>query len=657
MNQRANISAHFGKLFPSATEELLRLFQAAEDNASFLWSDFQTISDWLEVAGYEQETLHVLLLLLILAQEEGSLCIELAQESLTRRLADLTPREEAASWAQRLLADLGNQDFGKLIGSKPDDHLPVIRHDADGRCFLYFQKYLRHEQAFFRLLSGKLVEKVSDGHSKNVPQVIREVLDKESLRPGGRPLVLDPEQRRALELALSRMLTVISGGPGTGKTSVVLSLVRCFVRLGITPDRIALAAPTGRAAQRLADAMRQGLATLSPNAAAPDASIENIATSTLHTLLEYVPSRDQFRRHAENPVEADVVIVDEVSMVGIVLMAKLFEAVGPNTRIILLGDKDQLPSVDAGAVLANLVPDPGVKNTNHPLKDAVVLLQTNHRSETQIREVAAAINQQDIGILDRLQILDKPGESSDWSGLASERGVRLLEQKTGTAHELRWLLQHWAEHAFIASGYKKALAECAGSDLAENDLRRQDLLIELFRLLDQTRLLTLVRDGPWGCVAINRFMDRYLRPRFDKNRPDELFVGAPVLVTRNDPTLELYNGDVGITLPGPDEGLRVVFPRQGAFLSFPADALPAHELGFALTVHKSQGSEYGQVLLVFPPTGGRRLLTTELVYTGITRAKELAVLCVTREVLRLAVQKKCLRESGIMGLQMEDPNL
>lgn len=647
---RPDPPAHLRALFPKASAELLYLFQGAEENVSFLQSDWYTVRDWLDIAGYEHESLHVVLVLLIVALEQGSLCIELSQESLERRLLDLVPAAQAQAWAQRVVGDLATDDFGRLIGSSPDDFRPVIQYLVAGRRYLYFQKLLRHEVEFAQAFRARLRSPTRNITPAQVEALLHEVLDVLPLRPGGQPLVLDADQRRALELALSRRLVLISGGPGTGKTSIVLNLLRCLVRAHVPVDRIALAAPTGRAAQRLADAIRMGLQSRGGDDTVPDKQLQSLGATTLHQLLEYLAGRDQFRRHAENPLEADVVIVDEASMVGLTLMARLFHALRPDATLILLGDKDQLPSVDAGAVLAHLVPEqPGTATEAAAVRDALVILRTNHRSEAGIQTFAAAVNQQDVAALDSMPLLDVSGDAySTWKPLAQERGVRLLEQTTQTPGELRRLLQHWADYAYVASGFKDVLAACLALPADDESPRRHGLLTELFRLLDKTRLLTLIRDGPWGCVDINRYLDQYLRPRFDHPGRDVLFPGAPVLVTRNDHARQLFNGDVGLTVRGADGGLQVVFPRQGSFVGYPAEALPTHELGFALTVHKSQGSEYGQVFLVFPPTGGRRLLTKELVYTGTTRAKELVILCATREVLRLALQKKCTRESGLL---------
>ena len=184
---------------------------------------------------------------------------------------------------------------------------------------------------------------------------MNEVLRERPLQLAGRALALDPDQQRALEQALHRNFLVISGGPGTGKTSIVLTLLRILMRGGLRPDQVALAAPTGRAAQRLTDSLRFGLDQITPGPSEHDLLLHQLQAGTLHHLLDYSPTRGIFRRHAENPVPSDVVIVDEVSMVGVVLMAQLLQALPPRCKLILLGDKDQLPSVEAGAVLASLV--------------------------------------------------------------------------------------------------------------------------------------------------------------------------------------------------------------------------------------------------------------------------------------------------------------
>ncbi len=625
---------HFLKeIFPQAGPELLRLLHGAAENAYLLRSDFYTIRDWLEIAECgKNDVPAAILLLLLVALEEGSLCIEIAEPALLRRLLDFVPEAEAAVWAQRIEATL-NSGLPALIGTSPVDPKPVILHSIGVQRFLYFQKYLRAELEFQRDLTQRLEQK-SELLDARWPAIMRDVVSSQTLR-------LDGDQQRALESALRHNLAVISGGPGTGKTSIVLTLLRCLIRGGGAPERIALAAPTGRAAQRLTDALRAGLEHLSAAADSPDASLRTLSATTLHQLLGYRPTRNLFTRHRENTIPADVVIVDECSMVGLVLMAQLVQALAPTTKLVLLGDKDQLPSVEAGAVLAQLVPaDPDAQ-----ARERVVLLQTNHRSQQQIRAAAQAINRQDASIVDRLPGI-VPHDDVD-----AQAGCFLLEQTLGTAGELRGFLQAWVEQAYFRSRLDgKSLAELidAVEIAAQGDASAAARFKKLFALLDRFRLLTLVRDSAWGCDEINSFLELSLRPRLDADARPGLFAGAPVLITRNDPSRGLFNGDVGITLRARGGGLCVVFARHDNIASFPAESLPAHELGFALTVHKSQGSEYANVMVVVPPKGAKRLLTKELIYTAITRAKSLAVICGTKDVLKFAIGRRIVRESGVL---------
>lgn len=674
---QAEYPVYLKEIFPRAGAALLRLLHGAAENAYFLRTDFFTIRDWTELADHQgDEALHALLLLLMVALEEGSLCIELADASLRARLGDLVPETEAAEWSRRILASVDSPATTRLVGASVEDQRPVIAFAAHGRRFLYFQKHLQAELEFGRELNQRL-ERTGNRSSVDWTAILDEVVRTQ-------PLTLDPDQRNAVQSALSKNLTIISGGPGTGKTSIVLTVLRCLLRGGVDPERIALAAPTGRAAQRLTDAMRAGLdrfgvaspplpAVLrgeraggkgdnadcknssilqgpvpSPPARLPlntegeegancDARLRELAGTTLHRLLGYRPHSNLFSRHRENPIPADVVIVDEVSMVGLVLMSQLLDAVGPSTKLILLGDKDQLPSVEAGAVLAHLVPDEGAAHAS--LRDHVVVLKTNHRSEKAIRVAADAINRQDVSMVDALPRMELSGETT----LDGQSGCFLLEQKQRTANELRGFLQRWVDQAYFhARQGDRSLAELVESgDDAE--------LPRVFSLMDRFRLLTLVRESAWGCDEINAFLDSYLRPRLDADGRGGLFAGAPVLITANDANRGLYNGDVGIALRRPSGGLRVAFPRYEKPALFPAESLPAHQLGFALTVHKSQGSEYANMMLVLPPKGAKRLLTKELIYTAVTRAKSSAIICAAPDVLRQAVGRRIERESGVLS--------
>ena len=293
--------------------------------------------------------------------------------------------------------------------------------------------------------------------------------------------------------------------------------------------------------------------------------------------------------------------------------------------------------------------DEGSKS--HWLRDNVVYLRTNHRSHPGIREAATAINAQDAAIVDRLP------RFTSWVPALSAGGCWLWEQSAPNPADVKSLLHSWADHVFNdplddedeRETFLQLLSRGTLDESSPDDFEERRWLVKLFRALDRTRLLTLVREGPWGCNHINQFLQDWLRRRIKASWPGPLFPGVPVLITRNDRLKELSNGDVGLALPTRDDRIRVVFPRKGSFVSFAPEQLPSHELGFALTVHKSQGSEYEQVLLVLPPLGGKRLLTKELLYTAITRAKRLAVIVATAESARDAIKRRVERESGMTG--------
>ena len=394
------------------------------ERRALLRGDYFTIRDWLEIADYDDaEGLIALLLVLMLALEEGSLCVLASAESIASRLTGVVGADDARAWARRILDDLAADGFPRLIGATPADHRPrrSCTASAERATFPLFPEEVPQGRAAAARAAHRplrLQTLVPAQSPEHLAAVLHEVLSERPLLAAGRPLKPDRDQLLAVGTALLRNLAIISGGPGTGKTSIVLTLLRCLVRLGYRPERIALAAPTGRAGQRLNDAVRAGLdqVTGAQEDGSPDQRLRAVSAGTLHQLLAYRPARNQFGRHAENPIPADVVIVDEVSMVGLVLMTQLLQALEPGAKLILLGDKDQLPSIDAGAVLAALVADgcstgfgpelAGQLNecfpeitipaapSDRPLANCLVLLQTNHRSQAQIRAAAQAINAQ-----------------------------------------------------------------------------------------------------------------------------------------------------------------------------------------------------------------------------------------------------------------------
>ncbi len=436
----------------------------------------------------------------------------------------------------------------------------------------------------------------------------------ESLTPPG-PAA--DEQRAALELALGRPLTVLTGGPGTGKTTVVRRLLLAL-RAGGGAARVALAAPTGKAAVRLERSLTEGPAEAL--AAGEGAWLSSLEAVTLHRLLRSDPRRPgRFRHGPDLPLAADVVIVDEVSMVDLALMAALLEAVGPSARLVLLGDPDQLASVSAGCVLADILA--GAPHGS-ALGACVARLSFAHRFEATSG-------------LGRLAGVVAAGQSRELDSLVAEiaagglPGVRLIPPTAADALPAAAL--ELARDGF--GPHLEALARGPRPGEGEEAWLRRAL-----ELHERFRVLGVHRAGPLGIEGLNAAIEGALgAPRY----------GQPLMVRANSYALGRMNGDLGLLVPGP-HGPRAAFPAAvaGGVELLEASRLPPHEPAYALTVHKSQGSQFDEVLVVLPRHGSR-LLTRELLYTAATRARKRLALVAEPAELRSALGRRVERASTL----------
>jgi exodeoxyribonuclease V alpha subunit len=422
------------------------------------------------------------------------------------------------------------------------------------------------------------------------------------------------EQRGAAEVALSQRVTVLTGGPGTGKTTTVARLLALFAGQEATGSRlrIALAAPTGKAAARLQEAVQLEIDKLE---LVDRRRLSGLQATTLHRLLGSRPdSSSRFRHHRGNRLPHDVVVVDETSMVSLTMMARLLEAVRPQSRLLLVGDPDQLASVDAGAVLADLVDGLGAGKGS-----PVVALQTSHRFGESIGALASAIRDGDADAA--LTVLAAGGEHIEWVDIddpVAELRKVLLPQ----ALRLR--------EAAVLGDAEAAIAT-----------------------LDEHRLLCAHRRGPHGVQHWNHQVERWLTESTGEPIWSDWYAGRPVLVTANDYGLGLYNGDTGVTVAGQD-GLRAAIASAGAPRAFATSRLPDLETMYAMTIHKSQGSQAAEVTVLMPPVDSR-LLTRELFYTAVTRAKSRVRVVGSAEEVRSAIEKRAARATGL-ALRLRGPS-
>jgi exodeoxyribonuclease V alpha subunit len=543
------------------------------------------------------------------ALASGDVCLPLA------RVAGQRPWLEF-DFALPSLSELRARLQGSALVAGPGTFAPLI---LEGE-----RLYLARYQAYEQQLAVQLLARAADR-----PEVDEAQLAESLARLFAFNQQQPDWQRLAAAQAVRRRLAVISGGPGTGKTTTVVRLLAALLEQP-GGDRLAigLAAPTGKAAARMAEAIRNAKADL-PLVDELKALLPEEAR-TLHRLLGSRGDSPAVRHDAARPLALDVLVVDEASMVDLALMAKLVNALPPQARLILLGDKDQLAAVEAGAVFAELCEGRGfdaaaaaelqritgqsvpVETPRSALGDAVVLLTHSHRfaGDSGIGELARRINGGDAA--GTLNLLREGRGDLAWQAEPSQPA--LLER--------------------LEQGYRPYLQAARKGDPAE-----------AFAAFNAFRALTAQREGPWGVSGINEALEARIKRRYSLAERERWYPGRAVMVRQNDYALGLFNGDIGICLAG-EYGLRVYFEGEDGFRAFAPARLPSHDSAFAMTVHKSQGSEFSEVLLALPESPSP-LLTRALFYTGITRAKQKVEIWGLPARLSEAVNGKAERAAGL----------
>lgn len=554
--------------------------------------------------------------LVSMAVATGDICVRLDEIA-----ASLSPEFDPNNLRRWLMAS-------GIVGTPEARAAMPLILDADGR--LYLHRYFDYECRLARCLAqrGSSNEEPGAGARARLQDLF--AVNRES-----------PDwQKLAAAMALLGRLTIISGGPGTGKTTAVVNLLACLLEQN--PEcRIALAAPTGKAAARMTEAIRLRAAHLPAGLQArlPTESF------TIHRLLGATPVAGEFRHHAGNLLPIDALVVDEASMLDLALATRLFEAVPNSARIILLGDKDQLAAVESGAVFSELSADPSLSderreqladlcampleairmpaaNASGGLRDCVIWLTRNFRfaSDSGIGQLAFEIN-------------------------SSDATAAIARLRGNTDASLSWI----EEDTQMPSDAAMQRINAGHADYFE--AMRGDDPAAVFAAFGRFRTLCAVRAGPRGVEALNRLVGSHFRRMLDHpldpGERSEWYPGRPVMVLRNDPILKLFNGDIGIVLPDASGTLMVYFPDQEAeFRGVAPVRLPEHETAFAMTIHKSQGSEFDAVLVMLP-TEHNRVLTRELIYTAITRARQHMTLVGGAAVLGKAIETATRRHSGL----------
>lgn len=541
------------------------------------------------------------------AQFEGNVCLGLA------------PVATAAN--AQIDQFIHTLNAAEVVG-EPGELKPLILDEANR---LYLRRYWDYEQSLARAILTRL---------NGLPPSINEnalVKGLDRLFPNEHA---NDSQRIAARTAVTRNFCVITGGPGTGKTHTVLAILALLLEQAGRPLRLALAAPSGKAAIRLQESVQRGKQELNCSSEIKDWIPKN--ATTLHRLLGTIPDSPYFRHNASHQLLVDAVIVDEASMIDLATMAKLFAATPPEARLILLGDKDQLASVEAGSVLGDICRElpPRQQQTREssgqlaftfeqshskpPLRESIIELRRNYRfSEASgIYQLVQAVN---AGNADKVLTILRDSAYPDltWRPLLDRQslaGALTKPAKNGFS-------------SFLETG---------------------DPVEALNRLVD-FRVLCAIRRGPFGVENINLLIEEALARNELLEKTGQWYHGRPVMVTRNDYSLKLFNGDLGIIL----EDLTRNSEKRACFISADGKVrqilpsrLPAHETAFAITVHKSQGSEFEKILLILPETDSP-LLTRELIYTALTRARASVEVWSSEKILRASIARQVTRDSGL----------
>lgn len=535
------------------------------------------------------------------------------------------------------------------FSTSPEQVAPMLFQDDR----LYFYRYWQSEHRIAAYLTKAVKNRENVADPERVKQILADLFPTKSADTDW--------QAVAVATALKQPFTLISGGPGTGKTYTVVRLLAALQLMQLKQAKplfnIALAAPTGKAASRMKEAIRDDL-----NSLALPASLKaqlQLEASTLHSLIGIHPLSDKPKYHAQHPLHFDVVVVDEASMIDLFLMEKLVNALKPNTRLILLGDKDQLASVEAGSVLGELGQfiRQGYSQRHCDYLNLVTHSEL-YASQPQLPAICDSLcflrkSQrfgEDTGIGKLARLTNSKQTDKSWQLLQdppADLQLHLYPERDDTADSRAWLAQCVRQIVRQAVNEYRDYLNLVKQRAAQPDSVSVEAIFAAFQ---KVRFLSALRVSPLGVEQLNQSIAEALQEAqlvaFRHSR--ESYLGKPILITENAPSLHIFSGDIGIMLPDEKGNLRVYFEteNEGKRLNLSPVRLPNYEVAYVMTVHKSQGSQFAHTILVLPASPSP-VLTKELVYTAITRSRERFSLFGEEKMWKFALKNEISRQSGL----------
>ncbi|MCU7799189.1 MAG: exodeoxyribonuclease V subunit alpha [gamma proteobacterium symbiont of Lucinoma myriamae] len=587
------------------------------------------------------------------ALRNGHTCLKLDAEASNENetlywhnLNEEKADENKPGYSFPLLADW-NQYLSQLAIT-PDDNQPLVYEQRR----LYLRRYWQLENELgntIRSLINRPTDQQATFDSTSAQQIIEQLfppsIDKNSAKDS-EPL---DWQKIAVANALIHPFTIIAGGPGTGKTFTVTKVLAALQALADNQLTIAMVAPTGKAAQRLNESIQKAKSILQKNKLASDATLNSIPdnASTVHRLLGVIPGNHDFRYNQNRQLSIDVILVDEISMIDLPLMTRLMRAIGNNCRIIMLGDADQLPSVAAGSVLADLAPRQAAGYSTQSSEQLRAL--TGFDIPVPEPSAQSLLNLDHLTVLQKSHRFDGSGEIGNLAKYVINGDVKkswcYLEQGKEQVERIKdKSFYQWIDK--MVEQYFLPLFQIVKVDNAL-DIKKPDLSIEqAYKQLNQFRFLAATRLGEQGVENINQTIEQSLRNKDLITSASEFYPGRPIMVTENHYNVGLYNGDTGLLWLNEDGLLQAMFPENDSVRCIGLGRLPKVETVYAMTIHKTQGSEFSHVGLVLPESDSL-ILSRELLYTGITRASEQLTVFGGEGVFELGVRRRVLRYSGL----------
>ncbi len=598
----------------------------------------------------------------------------------------------------------------------------IVTAGKEGALFCYDESFGFYTGALYAVeteLSSWFQKRLSSSDliiDTQLELICNEVFVDNPMMLGTQPMAFHVRQKAAVIMAAQKQLSVISGGPGTGKTSTVVALLRVLLRVNpeVAASEIAMVAPTGRAAARMVESVAASVSLIKDKSeGSRDAVLDAIEGKTIHRLLKYNPSRNGFSYSKDSHLPIKILIIDEVSMVDAELFLHLTQALNDDAIVILLGDHNQLPSVQAGAVLSDLfgkaLPSSSMGipslsevsvtamhsflsedidareiqaltlNEEHLLKNSMVVLSKSHRSEKSILNVSTAINEQSdsLALSSMAQFSTIPEwpliqEQDDGSCRCTQFGSALISidntNEQTSLHELlySWFNFHYGSHTFTQTSgsvivrslsYRELIntitqtfgdIEITASEIMNSigdDSTISALFNELFEYMNQSQVLAVTRNGPTGTREINRQVSEHMQEQLGSLLEGEVYPGLPIIITQNDYNLGVFNGDCGVVIRCGGR-LFVAIPGVDSVGVYPIRQIVHFEPAYAITVHKSQGSEYEYSLLVLPKEMNR-VMTKEVLYTAVTRSKYFSGVVSSVAGFASCINQSISRRSGI----------